>query len=67
MAMWSTKPRPADLSEWEVDERAERRRHAVWLVMHGASIGVVAHECGVTRNTLDGWVKTERRRRRAVA
>ena len=49
MAMWTVKrsrPRPA-LSDWELAERAERMRHAVWLVGRGVPVAVAAGECGV--------------------
>ncbi|OUO32279.1 hypothetical protein [Olsenella sp. An293] len=49
MAMWTCKRRtgrPA-LSDWELAERAERMRHAVWLVGRGVPVAVAAGECGV--------------------
>lgn len=54
MAMWTCKRRtgrPA-LSDWEIAERAEAMRHAVWLVGRGVPVAVAAGECGVGRDAL---------------
>jgi len=61
MAMWTAKPKrgTSPLSDWERAERDERMRHALWLVGHGASMTVVAAECGIRYETLRTRVRRE--------
>lgn len=42
-------------SDWEREEERERRRHAAWLVRHGAPRSAVAEEMGVSTATLARW------------
>lgn len=64
MSMWTHKARrhggsgckPYE-SDWEAEERRERMRHAVWLVLHGAPMAEVGREFGVGCDTLRYWVK----------
>lgn len=42
-------------SDWEREEERERRRHAAWLVRHGAPRSAVAEEMGVSPATLARW------------
>ena len=44
-------------AEWERAEARERRRHAAWLVAHGASVASVADEFGVSRDTVSKWAR----------
>ena len=59
MAMWTCKRktrRPA-LSDWELEERRERARHAAALVVRGATVAAVAEDMGVSYETVRGWVR----------
>lgn len=44
-------------SSWELAEARDRRRHAAWLVAHGASVASVADEFGVSRDTVSKWAR----------
>lgn len=46
-------------SDWEREEEMERRRHAAWLVRHGAPRSAVAEEMGVSYETVRQWVRRE--------
>lgn len=46
-------------SDWELAEAAERRRHAVWLVRHGAERAEVVREMGVSFDKLNHWVRRD--------
>ena len=61
MSMWTTKRQRGrrSTSTWEREERRERILHARWLVSHGAPMAVVAAECGVSYETVRGWVRRE--------
>lgn len=45
-------------SDWEREEERERRRHAAWLVRHGARPAAVAEEFGVSADTARNWGRT---------
>lgn len=57
--MWTCKRRRS-LSDWERAERDERRRHALWLLDHGATMAAVAAEMGVSYETVRQWRRAER-------
>lgn len=49
-------------SDWERAERAERLRHAKWLVSHGASLAEVSSETGIAGGTIARSMQREEAR-----